>query len=197
MQCFCGKLMHSRKINKMDFYECPNCHYLKKANKLSSIDEKKRYDLHICDEGYRKYMSGVYLKIKPYLNEGISIDYGCGQIHLLADLMNLDNNICYYYDLYYYPNYERIKYDNIVLIEVFEHIDDIYSFLKEIKHDLNDNGRIIIMTKSLVDDLENWWYLRDETHISFVNYSTMNTLALMLKMKLIYDEKSSIFIFEA
>ena len=197
MQCFCGNLMHNRKINKMNFFECPNCNYLKKIDKLSSIDEKKRYDLHVCDDGYHKYMTGVYDKIKSYLNRGISLDYGCGQIHLLADLLNADNRICNYYDLYYYPNYEKRKYDNIILIEVFEHIDDIYSFLKNVILELNDNGRIIIMTKCIPLELENWWYLRDETHISFVSYNTMNKLAELLNMRLIYDDKSSIFVLEA
>lgn len=189
--------MKKRIINKMDFFECPNCSYLKKANKLSASDEKKRYDMHKCDEGYRKYMNNVYKMVSQYLKDGRSLDYGCGQIHLLSDILNANNRICDYYDLYYYNEYPNNKYDNIILIEVFEHIDDIYELLERLRKDLNDNGRIIIMTKPIVEDLEHWWYLRDETHISFVNANTFSVLANMLGMKLMVDNSSSIFVLEA
>ena len=42
---------------------------------------------------------------------------------------------------------------------------------------LNENGRIIIMTKEKPVDLNNWWYLRDITHVSFIEYRTMLKLA--------------------
>ena len=79
MQCFCGHLMEKININNDEFYSCPNCGYLRKNNNLSSKQEKERYDLHICDEGYHKYMENVFLKIKPYLF-GRCLDYGYKEI---------------------------------------------------------------------------------------------------------------------
>ena len=80
------------------------------------------------------------------------------------------------------------------MIEVFEHIEDIYSFLIMLKGMLNENGRIIIMTQAIPDNFENWWYLRDTTHVSFVNYKTMDVMAKMLNMSLEYDKEASLFV---
>lgn len=188
--------MKKRIINKMEFFACDNCNYLKKINKLSKAEEKKRYDLHVCDEGYHSYMNNIYMKIKPYLNNGVSLDYGCGQIHLLSDILNSNGISCDYYDLYYYPSLNNVKYDNIILIEVFEHVDDLFSFLLGLKKILKPNGKIIIMSKLIPDDITNWWYMRDETHISFFDEKTLAVLSELLEFKLnIYD--GSIFVFKS
>lgn len=195
MVCFCGYDMENMIINHMDFFKCKNCGYLKKKNIISSSLEKKRYDLHICDEGYKEYMYKVYEKIVPYLENGKSLDFGCGKIHYLADILNENGLECKYYDKYYYPVFPKDKYDNIILIEVFEHIENIYALLKDLKLLLNPKGKIIIMTKPIPKNLENWWYLRDETHISFVTINTMKYLGKQFNMQVEVDEKSSFFIF--
>ncbi len=189
MICFCKTVMEQLNINKYKLYRCPKCGYLKKDIVISDIDAKARYDKHICDESYKKYMVGIYNTIKESLNDGISLDYGCGQIHELSNIMNLNNQKCYYYDLYYFNEFKDIKYDNIILIEVFEHIDDIYNLLLNLKNNLNKNGRIIIMTERIPDDINNWWYLRDLTHVSFVSNKTMEMLKDLLNFKLIIKEK--------
>lgn len=196
MLCFCEKEMILRQINKIFYYECHNCGYLRKKDIPNPELEKKRYDAHICDNGYLEYMNNVFLKIKNYLNNGKSLDYGCGQIHALSDILNNNNYQCDYYDLYYYNNLKNEKYDNIILIEVFEHIEDIHNLIINLKSMLNSNGRIIIMTKEKPVDLNNWWYLRDITHISFIEYKTMLKLAEMLDLRLVYDKENSLFIFE-
>ena len=33
------------------------------------------------------------------------IDYGCGQIHMLSDILNDNGYVCDYYDLYYYKSF--------------------------------------------------------------------------------------------
>ena len=193
MLCFCRSEMEELQINKDKYYRCPKCGYLKKSNILSSSEEKKRYDSHICDEGYLKYMENVYLKVKKYLKEGLSIDYGCGKIHALADIMNEDNRLCKYYDLYYYNDEINDKFDNIILIEVFEHILNPLEFIKNLKSILNDNGNIIIMTKTIKEPLDKWWYLRDSTHISFFKESSMKVLGEMLGFDVLYNKDDEIF----
>ena len=197
MLCFCENKMNLIEINKTLYYACSNCGYLRKKHIPNQIEEKNRYDAHVCDEGYISYMNNVFLKLKPYLNNGKSLDYGCGQIHALSDIMNNNGYYCDYYDLYYYDNIIDKKYDNIILIEVFEHVENVYELLLKLKNMLNNNGQIIIMTKEKVVDLNNWWYLRDITHISFVEYKTMALLASMLKLKLNYDKDNSLFIFSS
>ena len=81
--------MNKLSLDRYDLYQCPVCEFVKKKNILSSCLEKARYDQHVCDSGYLKYMNNVYDKIKAYLNDGISLDYGCGQIHALSDILEL------------------------------------------------------------------------------------------------------------
>lgn len=197
MECFCKNLMVKTKIGKIEYYSCFNCNYLRKINLLSSTEERKRYDYHCCDDNYIIYMRDVYDKIKNHLNPGLSLDYGCGKIHCLSDILNEEGRVCKYYDLYYYPQKIEDAYDNIILIEVFEHVKDIYTLLVNLKAMLNSKGKIIIMTKPQPKDLNQWWYLRDETHISFVTEKTMKILADMLKMNLEFIEDSSLFIFNS
>ena len=194
MECFCGFLYEECIINKTKFYICKNCGHLRKIELLNEENEKKRYDMHVCDDGYNKYMHGVYKKIQPFLNKGLSLDFGCGQIHLLSDILNDNGYSSMFYDKYYYPKEVDLSFDNIILIEVFEHIENGFLLLLDLKSKLNKNGKIIIMTQLVPNDLSNWWYLRDSTHISFYTLKSFNELALRLNMKLEYDINSSIFV---
>ena len=191
MNCFCGGEFLKTLINKNEYLLCKECGYLRKISNLSSKEEKERYDMHVCDTGYMKYMEGVYEKIKPSI-QGVSLDFGCGQIHALSDIINRDS-LCYYYDLYYYPKMPNILFDTIILIEVFEHIKDIYSLMLDLILKLNDNGRIIIMTQLKKYPLESWWYLRDSTHISFCDLKTMEALAN--KTGLLFIDHKDYFVF--
>lgn len=197
MHCFCGMEMKKRLVNHMLFYHCPNCGHMNKITVLDAASEKKRYDAHVCDEGYFRYMEGVYEKVKPYLREGISLDFGCGKTHSLRDIFLQDNRQCLYYDLYYFPEYPKGPFDNIILIEVFEHIRDSYTLLQDFKRQLKPHGKILIMTKPLPASPEGWWYLRDITHISFFTEKSMQILADLLGFHLVYDAESSLFIFES
>ena len=175
MNCFCGGEFIKTQVGKTEYELCKSCGYLRKVIIPSKKEEKDRYDNHICDSGYLEYMSRVYQKIKPYVI-GECLDYGCGKIHALADLISKDTP-CQFYDLYYYPNKPSGFFDTIILIEVFEHVYDIYSLMIELKRMLKEKGRIIIMTQVKKEPLDKWWYLRDITHVSFVDSFTMEVLA--------------------
>lgn len=175
--------MNEIKINKDTFYDCPNCKYLKRKSILSNKEEKERYDMHVCDDGYLKYMQNVYENIKAYIYGRKILDYGCGQIHALSDIINSSGYSCDYYDLYYYPEIKEILYDTIILIEVFEHVIDPYNELLKLKNMLNKNGKLIIATNLRKNDLENWWYLRDKTHVSIFSTENITYLANRLGFK--------------
>ena len=194
MICFCDNIMEFVKINKYELFICNNCGHIKKKNILPNQLQKARYDNHVCDDGYLKYMNNVFEIIKPYLNDGVSLDYGCGQIHALSDILNTNNLYCDYYDLFYYNNLNDAKYDNIILIEVIEHIEDIYSEIKKLKNMLNYNGKIIIMTNFIPQNINNWWYLRDTTHVSFLGENSIIKLADKLGMDVIIENNNNLFV---
>ena len=137
-------------------------------------------------------MKKVFLKIKKYVN-GRCLDYGCGKIHLLSDILNKNGYESSYYDLYYYNILIEGNFDTIILIEVFEHILDIYDLMLYLKSLLKPNGKIIIMTKKKEYPLEKFWYLRDITHVSFVDDKTMLELAKKVAMSLIIEDGYYVF----
>ena len=192
MKCFCGNLMEEITINNVKYCECKNCGYLRKNTSLTRDEEKERYDLHICDSGYKEYMKKVFLKIKKYVN-GRCLDYGCGKIHILADILNENGYESSFYDLYYHNILIEGNFDTIILIEVFEHILDIYDLMLYLKSILKPNGKIIIMTKKKEYPLEKFWYLRDITHVSFVDDKTMLELAKKVAMSLIIEDGYYVF----
>ena len=138
-------------------------------------------------------MASVYQAIKKYVGYEV-LDYGCGQVHALSDLINNDNKKCDYYDLYYYPKLNNKKYDSIILIEVFEHIREPYNLIMNLKNMLNPCGNIIIMSQVCKEDFSKWWYIRDITHVSFVTVKSMEYIASSLGFSLFFDEKSSVFV---
>lgn len=192
MKCFCGNDFMDFDINNEPFFLCEKCGYLRKKNIPNKEEEKERYDHHICDLGYQKYMEGVMNRLMPNIS-GKCLDFGCGKIHALADLLNSQNIPCDYYDLYYYPEFPKGKFDTILLIEVFEHILDSKELLLSLKDLLNENGKIIIMTQKKKYPLETWWYLRDITHISFVDCKTMEELAKIVGLRV--KEEEGYFVF--
>lgn len=194
MYCFCHNLMDEIIIKKELFYQCKKCKYLRRAKLITKEEEKARYDKHICDEAYLKYMNNVFLNIKDYIIKKDVLDYGCGQIHALSDILNNNGYCCDYYDLYYYPKLENKTYDTIILIEVFEHIADPYNELQKIKEKLNKNGKIIIVTNLIVNNIEDWWYLRDKTHISFFSIESIKELSILLNFSYEVDIKSNLII---
>lgn len=196
MSCkICNGKIELIEINGEKYKFCSKCHFLERVNILTEKEEKDRYDLHICDEDYIKYMNNIYLQIKDYI-KGDTLDYGCGKIHILSDILNQNNIKCDYYDYYYYKNVNLNKYDTIILIEVIEHILDVNSLFKEFDLLLNKHGRLIIMTNFLVKDLNNWWYIRDKTHVSIFNLESFKESAHRYNYKIIDTNNKNLIILE-
>ncbi|MDE7213235.1 MAG: class I SAM-dependent methyltransferase, partial [Anaeroplasmataceae bacterium] len=173
---------------------CSYCGLITKKNYISFSEERKRYDAHNCDEGYKSYMKSLFIKIKSFI-KGTTLDYGCGQIHYLADLLSVNGIPSNYYDLHYYPNLPDKTFDTIILVEVFEHLKEPYSELLKLKSLLNPKGRIIIITKPYDGvDLNTWWYFRDTTHISFIKKDSIGHWNLDMK---IVEQVGDIFVLES
>ena len=118
-------------------------------------------------------MNSVYLDVKDYIYGIDVLDFGCGKIHALADILNKNGFNCSYYDLFYYPEFPNLLFDTIIMIEVFEHLEEPYNVLLNLKKYLKKSGRVIFQTKVYPDNLDNWWYLRDTTHVSFIKNETI------------------------
>lgn len=195
-QCCCGLFFQETKIKDKVFLQCPNCLFLQKTEILCLDDQKKRYDFHQCDDAYVAYIKKIVEEIYPYLLNGCTLDFGCGKIHALSDILNKIGIESYYYDLFYYPVLPEKQYKNIILVEVFEHLENPFQELKKCFSLLKPDGRIIIKTKSYPEQgLDQWWYLRDTTHISFIVPKTLEIWGNLLGFRL-SSQNGDIFVLE-
>ena len=199
----CGLTTNDVVYNKISYKKCPNCDFLCKTDEFI-VDSKKeceRYQHHDNDDnnGYLVYQTNFYEMIKDYLGT-TSLDFGCGNNHILANIISKQGIESSYYDLYFYPNsdYKTKKYDSIILEEVIEHLYDPIAILKELYPLLNTNGVFIIRTNLLKDglNLNNWWYLRDITHISFFSEKTFVKISEFLNMNIIYCNSKDLIILQ-
>ena len=130
--------------------------------------------------------------INEYLT-GKTLDFGCGDNHILATLIGAD-----YYDKYFYPNenYLHEIYDTIIMEEVIEHLVNPLDELAKLVNVLTNKGKLIIRTQLLKTDadLEKWWYLRDETHVCFYSYQTFKRICELFSLKIIYCNDKDLII---
>lgn len=184
----CKKNTKIIRVGKIQYEICEECGFLAKIaiHYLSDELEKIRYQLHDNDENleYINYQKKFAEEINEFLGDKI-LDFGCGESHTLATILNAS-----FYDKFFYPNPNPLdsKYDTIILEEVIEHLKEPLEELMRLSTILNDAGNLIIRTRLLKEDtdLSNWWYLRDQTHISFFSYHTFEKICELLNLEIIY-----------
>ncbi len=170
---------------------------LAKKHYINETLEKNRYLKHNnSGDGYLKYHQNLYEKfIKPYLNEGLSLDFGCGPVKVYEQLIG--NTLSY--DKYFFNNkiiFEK-KFDNIILIEVLEHLKNPEDSIKLLTSLLNEGGRLFISTHFYdLNKLDNWWYLRDETHVCFYNLDSFKKIGQRYHLDLVYTDKEKLIVLE-
>lgn len=192
-----------KEIGNVKYNYCLKCGFLSKDDMfiLSNEDEFLRYQKHNNNEndGYIKYQEKFYQEIEDFL-DGNVLDYGCGDNHILADIINKNNKKCDWYDLYFYPveNYKKHRYRAIILEEVIEHLKDPLSVLENLINYLDDNGKLLIRTLMIPSSIfdKSWWYLRDSTHISFFDYNTFKYLSDFLNLNIIYFNDKDLIILQ-
>ncbi len=182
-------------INNINYCFCNNCDFVFKdlASKLSKKEEEERYLQHnnsIKDLKYVAYLNNfINLTIIPFYTKGLLLDYGCGPNPVLGQLL-ANNYEVEVYDPFFFPDkaYSKHKYDIITTTEVIEHVDDIIAFLEHLKSLLKDDGIICIMTQFNnynLNQFKSWFYIRDITHIAFLNLTTFKYLANQLNLEII------------
>lgn len=170
---------------------------LSKEHYINETLEKSRYLKHNnSGEGYFKYHQNLYEAfIKPYLNEGLSLDFGCGPTKVYEQL--IENTLSY--DKYFFNNKTifKKKFDNIILIEVLEHLKNPEDNIKLLTSLLNKGGRLFISTHFYdINKLDNWWYLRDETHVCFYNLDSFTKIGQRYHLDLVYTDKEKLIVLE-
>lgn len=199
------EIISDQKFNK-NYYHCHRCGFISlDPSKIPSIEEEReRYLLHDNAEEN----SGYAEMFEDFIKTGIeshhheiksALDFGCGPTPVLASILKKKGIETDIYDPFFFPEkvYENKKYDLITCTEVFEHLFNPMAIMEMFTQHLNKNGIIAIMTMFHPNDNKkflDWWYRRDETHISFFNHHTFEYMASRFGLHILMAARKNICI---
>jgi len=188
------------------YYHCPGCDliFIDELFIPDSEQEKKRYCLHQNNHehaGYVKMLNSfIDAAVKPHksiIKNGL--DFGCGPVPVLSDLLSDMGIQMDIYDPYFYNkvNLKGKKYDLITSTEVFEHLRNpgpVVGFLETL---LNTGGLLSIMTQFHGNcDFKSWWYRQDPTHICFYSHKTCRWIARHFPLKILFINNKNICVWQ-
>lgn len=201
-----SKIIEKKKT--LTYYRCASCGfiYLDDEHVLTQEKERGRYEQHenaFENKGYvemfEKFIVGA---VEPHISEIKTVlDFGCGEAPVLAKLLEKRSLEVDVYDIYFAPQkvYESKYYDLITSTEVFEHLKKPMEILELLENHTTPNGYIILMTNFPPEgdkEFLNWWYRRDETHISFFTPKSFEVMAEKLGLKVLRSINKNIVVFQ-
>ena len=189
---------HHEKF-EMIFHQCTSCDFIWKDSSIhvGPEEELEIYETHnnsINDKKYVRYLKDFVeacaLPFTGEIKEGL--DFGSGPEPVLSQVMERDYGISMdIYDKFYSTDkvYRDRTYDLVTSTEVVEHLDDPLKYFSLFKSLLKDDGVLAIMTLFHPEDRERfleWFYIRDQSHISFYTPRTMEVLSEKVGLEFIY-----------
>ncbi len=190
-------------VSNKTYYKCNTCSliFIDSIHHLNIIEEKTRYSFHknnIEDNGYVNFLNKVITPAKQFLKKGMhGLDFGCGPNPVLSQLLEKSGYKCDYFDPLFFPRKKKIDYDFIFATECFEHFFYPKKELQELNSILKKGGVLAVMTEIITAkiDFDNWYYIKDPTHVCFYSMDTINFICKNLELKIIYTDMSRVFIF--
>ena len=180
-----------KNIKQKRYWKCSYCEaiFLDKEFYLSSNDEYNHYLTHnndVNDERYKKFLSNLMLPLIDRIKlKSIGLDYGCGPGPALSLMLREKGYHMFNYDPFFHPKKSNLlkKYDFISCSETVEHFHNPFYEFTRFNELLNDGGIIGIMTNfhSKENIFENWYYIKDPTHVVFYSKNTFLIIAKMFK----------------
>ncbi|SCZ76443.1 class I SAM-dependent methyltransferase [Acidaminobacter hydrogenoformans] len=183
------------------YYRCDHCDFIFKAEEhvVSAEEERREYDLHvnsIDDPRYVAYFKRfVEAAVVGHVTIGKNgLDFGSGPEPVLAEILERDYGYRMdIYDLFYAPEkvFAGRRYDLITCTEVAEHLRDPLAFFRLARELLQEDGLLAVMTQFHPEGDEaalKAHYLRDQTHISFFSFKTMETVAALTGLEVVYTD---------
>lgn len=203
MKCkICSSETEAFEVKDKKYYFCNNCDFvfLDKRFIVSPEKEKTRYLKHensIENKGYVLMFEEFICKIKRHKKDlKTALDFGSGPKAVLKQMLEGKGIKTDSYDIYFSPEkvFENKKYDLITCTEVLEHLKEPLEVIKILKEHLNKKGMLAIMTLFHPNNklkFKDWWYITDETHISFYTEKTFGYIARKLGFKILFSDKKN------
>jgi len=175
------------RIRKRDYLLCRTCDALLVPTEqyLSANDEKAQYDHHDNrpdDPDYRAFLSRMFLPMQQRLSpKSRGLHFGSGPGPTLSLMFEEVGHLMTIYDHFYSPVHSSLDqhYDFITATEVVEHLHRPGFELGRLWSILNPGGFLGVMTQLVPQEksLDDWYYLKDPTHVCFFSRSTCEWLA--------------------
>lgn len=169
------------------YLECSNCGliFVDPAQRMPPGEEKKRYDQHENnpdDPGYRNFLKQLFDPLNELLPAAQSgLDYGSGPgptLHLMFEEAGHSMNI---YDPFYAKDETVLnrEYNFITVTETAEHFFDPAREFEKLCEMIKPGGYLGVMTLLFKDgtDFSDWFYIKDDTHVTFYRKRTFEWLA--------------------
>jgi hypothetical protein len=153
--------------------------------------ERVRYNEHINEYenfGYVEFLDRVLEPTLPYLRKNdIGLDFGCGPVPVLASLIRQHGFECDHYDPLFFPDVPGRNYHFIFSTEVIEHFHHPKTSFFDLTALLKGGGILALMTECWTDlrKFPNWYYVRDETHVSIYHEKTLDYIAVKYGMEIV------------
>ncbi len=182
--------------NKKRYFKCQICKlcFLEPSSRLARLDEHKRYKMHVntvLSPGYLKFLNMIIRPMLRYIEkEMVGIDYGSGPTNVLSLILTKMGRICYCYDPFFCPDFFDKNFDFMFATECFEHFYQPNCDLIKIVKILKVNSIVGIMTDFLPEDnnVKNWYYLRDNTHVSFFSLETFRYICESFNFTILWSD---------
>ena len=184
--CQSSPLYSIRTQLKRSFFRCSNCDlvFLNPSERLSTLEEKARYETHendVTDTKYQEFVSPLVNWITGQLPRGSSgLDFGAGTGPILATELEKHGFKMDKYDPFFWPDQAPLgkSYDFVVASEVVEHFADPKKEFELLKRLIKPGGILGLMTllHDAKTEIENWYYLKDPTHICAYSEKTFEWL---------------------
>lgn len=187
------------------FVHCTYCDLIMKKEQSFPLREEERnhYLLHENGPqypGYVKFLNRAVTPIASMLNPAMSaLDYGCGPGPAMDYILKNYNIPCDNYDPLFFPDgIKKESYDLILATECLEHFHHPVSELKNIINLINPNGILSIMTNFHPgnEHVENWFYTKEFTHVTFYSINTMHWIAKYFNLELIHTDGERVVVFK-
>lgn len=190
------KLLPVTGVDKRSYYLCETCHLINVARDdlLDKQDEKARYLTHQNGIQYEGYVNFLRRAINPALKflkkDMLGLDYGCGPVPTLSQLLKMEGYQCEDYDPFFVEHDLNKKFDFIFSTEAFEHFFYPEEEIKKIQSLLCKDGILVVMTDRWRDlyHFSSWYYANDNSHVCFYHSKTFEFICTEFGFEKVFDD---------
>jgi 2-polyprenyl-3-methyl-5-hydroxy-6-metoxy-1,4-benzoquinol methylase len=191
-------------INNTPYFYCKTCAgvFMHPDFIASPKKEKERYLKHhneVTDEGYKSFVAPIINTILTSFSiETKGLDFGAGTGPVISTVLKEKGYNINLYDPFFHGDVNVLNetYDYIFCCEVIEHFNYPQKEFELLRKLLRPKGKLICMTHLLpeLNELKNWYYIRDFTHVFFYSKETVDYIKKTYKFKkVVIDDRLIVF----